>query len=124
MAESVTGSWCSPPSSTTWTMMWPGGRDEGLAWKSNSTFAQIRLQKEDQKLTEFEPAGVVARLANQHLLQVEGGGDTEQIFTNVAKYSTLSQKIKSFLIYSSSSHLDSVSGLLSRLPSILVEKSE
>ena len=63
--------------------MWPGGRDEGLAWKSNSTFAQIRLQKEDQKLTEFEPAGVVARLANQHLLQLEGGGDTEQMFTNI-----------------------------------------
>ena len=83
MAESVTGSWCSPPSSTTWTMMWPGGRDEGLAWKSNSTFAQIQLQKEDQKLTEFEPAGVVARLAYQHLLQVEGGGDAEQIFTNI-----------------------------------------
>ena len=63
--------------------MWPGGRDEGLAWKSNSTFAQIRSQKEDQKLTEFEPAGVVARLTHQHLLQVEGGGDAEQIFTNI-----------------------------------------
>ena len=41
------------------------------------------MQKEDQKLTEFEPAGVVARLTHQHLLQVEGGGDTEQIFTNI-----------------------------------------
>ena len=88
---------------------------------------EIRSQKEDQKLTEFEPAGVVARLTHQHLLQVEGGGDAEQIFTfrsDNAKYNTLSQKIKSFLIYSSSSHLDSVSGLLSRLPSILVEKPE
>ena len=31
--ESVTGSWCSPPASTTCTMMCPGGREEGLTRK-------------------------------------------------------------------------------------------
>ena len=58
------------------------------------------------------------------------GGGWRWHWTNIHKYSdngkykTLSQNINSILICSSSSHLDSVSGLLSRLPSILVEKPE
>ena len=61
-----------------------------------------------------EPAGVVARLADEHLLQMEGGGDAED-----------EEEIKKKIwTHGNFANLDRVRGLLSLFAFILLEKPE
>ena len=61
-----------------------------------------------------EPAGVIARLADKHLLQMEGGRDAEDE----------EERKKKIWTHGNFANLDRVSGLLSLFAFILLEKPE